>query len=51
MLKAAALGICVLSVEGSAVKTLLEADLVAVNIHEALEILDKPLRIVATLRK
>lgn len=51
MLKAAALGICVLSPEGAAVETLLGADLVAANIQEALEILDKPLRIVATLRK
>ncbi len=51
MLKAAALGICVLSPEGTAVKTLLEADLVASSIHEALELLEKPLRIVATLRK
>jgi P-type E1-E2 ATPase len=51
MLQAAALGICVLSIEGTAVKTLFVADLVVANIYEALEILDKPLRIVATLRK
>ena len=51
MLKAAALGICVLSAEGAAVETLLSADLVARDIHEALELLEKPLRIVATLRK
>jgi P-type E1-E2 ATPase len=51
MLQAAALGICVLSVEGTAVKTLLAADLVVANINEALELLEKPLRIVATLRK
>lgn len=51
MLRKAALGICVLSPEGTAVETLLEADLVAVNISEALELLEKPLRIVATLRK
>jgi P-type E1-E2 ATPase len=50
MLKTAALGICVLSTEGAAVQTLLEADLVANNIHEAFELLEKPLRIVATLR-
>lgn len=51
MLKIAALGICVLSVEGAAPETLLSADLVVPNIHTALEILDKPLRIVASLRK
>jgi len=51
MLQAAALGICVFSVEGTAVNTLLKADLVVSNVNEALELLDKPLRIVATLRK
>jgi soluble P-type ATPase len=51
MLQAAALGICILSAEGTAVKTLLAADLVVANINEAFELLDKPLRIVATLRK
>jgi len=51
MLRNAALGICVLSPEGTAVETLLEADLVVTNINEALEILEKPLRIVASLRK
>lgn len=51
MLQAAALGICVLSTEGTAVETLLVADLVVANIHEALELLENPLRIVATLRK
>lgn len=51
MLKTAALGICVLSVEGAAVETLLAADLVTPNIYAALELLEKPLRIVASLRK
>jgi soluble P-type ATPase len=51
MLRTAALGICILSHEGTAVETLLGADLVVANIDEALEILEKPLRIVATLRK
>ena len=51
MLRTAGLGICVLSPEGTAVETLLGADLLASNIFEALDILDKPLRIVATLRK
>jgi P-type E1-E2 ATPase len=51
MLKEAGLGICVLSPEGSAAETLLSADLVAPSISAAFDLLDKPLRIVATLRK
>ncbi len=51
MLKEAALGICILSEEGVAVETLLSADLLLPNIHAALELLAKPLRLTATLRK
>jgi len=51
MLKEAALGIAVLSPEGLAIETLLSADLVVPDIVSALELLEKPLRIVATLRK
>lgn len=51
MLKAAALGICVMSAEGAAVETLTAADLVTAYIFTALELLYKPLRIVASLRK
>jgi P-type E1-E2 ATPase len=51
MLKAAGLGICVLSREGVAVESLLAADLLAPDIFSALELLEKPLRIVASLRK
>lgn len=51
MMRSAALGICVLSPEGFAAETLLQADLVARDIFEALELLEKPLRIVATLRR
>ena len=51
MLRTAALGICLLSPEGTAVETLLASDLVVSNIYEALDLLEKPLRIVATLRK
>jgi len=47
MLAAAAL----MSQEGVAVETLLAADLVTPDIFAALELLDKPLRIVASLRK
>lgn len=51
MLRLAALGICVLSREGAAVETLLAADLAAPDIFAALELFEKPLRLVASLRK
>jgi soluble P-type ATPase len=51
MLSEAALGICVLSREGAAAAALIAADIVVPDIHAALEIIEKPLRIVATLRK
>jgi P-type E1-E2 ATPase len=51
MLKAARLGICVLSVEGVARDTLLACDLVAPTILAALELLEKPARISASLRR
>ncbi len=51
MLKAAALGICVMSAEGAAVETILAADLVLPNIFSAFDLLDKPIRIIASLRK
>lgn len=51
MLKASELGICVLSKEGVAVEALLSADLVLPGIFDALDLLEKPLRIVASLRK
>ena len=51
MLKEAALGICVLSHEGLAVSALTAADIVVADIHAALELLEKPVRIVATLRR
>ena len=51
MLKEARLGICVFSVEGTAVETLLAADLIVPDINSALDLLEKPLRIVASLRK
>ena len=51
MLKSAALGICILSPEGTAVETLLAADLVVPDIFTALSLLEKPLRLVASLRK
>ena len=51
MLKEAAIGIAVLSREGTAVQSILQADILAPDIIAALEMLEKPIRIVATLRK
>jgi soluble P-type ATPase len=50
MLEAAALGICVLSKEGTAAGAVLAADLLVPDIFSALELLEKPLRIVSSLR-
>jgi len=51
MLKNAALGICVISREGVAVQTLIAADLIVPDIETALELLEYPIRIVASLRE
>jgi len=51
MLRSARIGICVLSPEGAAVETVMSADILAPGIIAALEMLEKPLRLVATLRK
>ena len=51
MLKSACIGICVLSAEGAAAETLMAADIIVPNIFAAFDLLDKPLRIVASLRK
>lgn len=51
MLRTAAIGVCVLSAEGTAVETLLAADLVTPDIHTALDLIEHPLRLVASLRK
>ena len=51
MLKSAVIGICVLSREGAAASTIQNADLVVPDIQSALELFEKPLRLVATLRK
>jgi len=51
MLKTAALGICVISQEGVAVETLISADILVPNIFAAIDLLNKPLRIIASLRK
>ena len=51
MLERAALGIAVIGPEGAAVKTLRFADVVAPDIHSALELLLFPKRLIATLRR
>ena len=51
MLKAAVIGIGILSPEGIASEAILAADLLVPDIFSALALFEKPLRIVATLRK
>ncbi len=51
MLREAALGICVLSAEGLAIETLTAADLLMPDILSALDLFEKPLRLIASLRK
>ena len=51
MLREAAVGIAVLGPEGLAVDAMLSADAIAPNIHAALELLEDPSRLVATLRR
>lgn len=51
MMEIAAIGICVLSAEGAAVETLNAADLVVPDIISALNLFERPLRIVASMRR
>lgn len=50
MLKEAVLGIAVILKEGTAVETVISADVVITGIIPALELLTNPLRLIATLR-
>ena len=50
MVEAAALGIAVLQGEGSSVETVLKADVVSTSILDALDLLRRPKRLIATLR-
>jgi soluble P-type ATPase len=51
MLQEAALGICILGPEGTAVEALMAADVVAPCVLDALDLLYQPLRLVATMRR
>ena len=51
MLKAAEIGIGIFSAEGIATETLLASDIIMPDIFSALELFERPLRLVATLRK
>jgi P-type E1-E2 ATPase len=51
MLRAAEIGIAVLSVEGLAGETLTSADLLVPDIQSGLALLERPLRLVASLRR
>ncbi len=50
LLRQAALGICLIQREGAAIPTLQAADLVCVDINDALDLLLRPHRLTATLR-
>ena len=51
MLREAVLGICVMSAEGLAVDSLNAADLLMPDILSALDLFERPLRLIASLRK
>ena len=51
MLKESAIGICVVGGEGASAEAMMASDLVVVTINDALELLLKPHRLKATLRK
>jgi len=51
MLKESALGICVISVEGLSSESLLASDLLMPDVLSALDLFEKPLRLIASLRK
>ncbi len=51
MLKEAAIGICVLSQEGTSTQAVQSADLLVPDIYCAFELIEKPLRLVASLRQ
>jgi P-type E1-E2 ATPase len=51
MIAKAAIGICILSEEGTALETLLNADVVVPDILSGLKLLERPVRLVASLRK
>lgn len=51
MLQDAALGICVLSKEGTCVEAMMNADIVVADIFTAFDLIENPKRIAATLRK
>lgn len=51
MLKEAALGIAVIQTEGAAMEAIIAADVVTQNILDALDLMRRPLRLAATLRR
>ncbi|HZY44758.1 MAG TPA: HAD hydrolase family protein, partial [Anaerolineae bacterium] len=51
MLKAAAIGIAVLGREGTASEAIAAADIVTLNVIDAIDLLLNPKRLVATLRR
>jgi len=50
MLKTAKIGVCILQEEGASSKALLNSDIVLKDIKDFFEIINKPKRLIATLR-
>jgi soluble P-type ATPase len=50
MLKTAEVGVCVINEEGASSKSILNADIVCKSINDALDLVENPKRIIATLR-
>ncbi|NIM93429.1 MAG: ATPase P [Anaerolineales bacterium] len=51
MLSEAVIGICILSKEGASIETLQAADIAVPDIETALDLIENPMRLVATLRQ
>jgi P-type E1-E2 ATPase len=51
MLQDAALGICILSKEGTSIESMLHSDILVPDIYCAFDLLENPKRMIATLRK
>jgi soluble P-type ATPase len=51
MLEQAAVGICILGPEGASKKAMIAADMVVKSLGEALQLIEKPIRLIAGLRE
>jgi P-type E1-E2 ATPase len=51
MLKEAVIGICIIGGEGASAQSIMASDLVVATIHDALDLLIKPHRLIASMRR